>query len=512
MQELLRLSRGVVASLAAAGVRDLDVPSAHILDLPVKIVQFGTGAFLRGFAEYFVDEANRQGVFDGSIVAVSSTGSSRDVTLNEQDGLFTLTSQGMDNGVALRRHRIIASLSRAISASDHWDAVLALAHDPAIELVISNTTEIGITLDETDAFGANPPRTFPGKLTRFLYERARAFDFDAARGLIVLPCELIEDNGEELRGIVYQLAGRWHLDHRFRAWLTDAVEFCNTLVDRIVPGAPSRDEAERLEAILGYRDGLLTACETYALFAIEGDERVRRRLRIAEADSRIIVTPDIRPYRERKVRILNGAHTISVPLALLAGLDTVRDAVENGRVGAFMRRVVLDEIVPSLDVPDAETFARDVLERFDNPYIRHALIDITLHGTTKMRVRVVPSIVAYAERFGRAPSGLAFGFAAYLAFMRGELQMERRTAGLPVPADAEGERIRDAWRAVNVHSNPEMTAFAEKICGDQELWGADLAAVSGFSTLVADHLVRICRRGATAALGAFLSEPAVALS
>jgi tagaturonate reductase len=257
---------------------------------------------------------------------------------------------------------------------------------------------------------------------------------------------------------------------------------------------------------------MLTACEPYALFAIEGDEDVRRRIRIADADPRIIVTPDIRPYRERKVRILNGGHTISVPLALLAGLETVREAVENERVGGFMRRVMLDEIVPSIDVPDAETFARDVLERFANPYIRHALIDITLYGTTKMRVRIVPSILAFAERFGRAPSALAFGFAAYLAFMRGELHTERRASGLSVPEDGEGERIRRAWLEVDLHSDEAIATFVTAICGDEALWHADLSAVPGFAPLVAEHLIRILRSGATAALDSFLSEPANALS
>jgi tagaturonate reductase len=455
-------------------------------------------------------------VFDGSIVAVSSTGSSRDVMLNEQDGLFTLAIQGIDDGIARRRHRIVASLSRAISARDQWDAVLAVARDPDLELVFSNTTEVGITLDESDELDAHPPKSFPGKLTRFLFERATAFDYDVSRGVVVLPCELIEDNGDALRAIVHQLARRWNLDARFSAWLTEAVQFCNTLVDRIVPGAPPREEAQRCEELFGYRDGLLTACETYALFAIEGDERVRRRVRIADADSRIIVTPDIRPYRERKVRILNGAHTISVPLALLAGLATVREAVEHERVGAFMRRAVLEEIVPSIDVPDAEAFARDVLARFANPYIQHALIDITLYGTTKMRVRIVPSILAYGERFGRAPAALAFGFAAYLAFMRGELQGERRAAGLPVPEDGEGERIRTEWRIVDPRVDDDIVSFVERVCGDEALWNADLTVVPGFTSLVAEHLIRIVRGGgsgrAIAALDAFLSEPAITQS
>ena len=512
MHDRPRLSRDLVASPAFAGRRDVDLPPTAALDLPERVVQFGTGAFLRGFAEYFVDEANRAGTFDGSIVAVASTDSTRDVLLNEQDGLFTLAIQGIEDGVARRHHRIVASLSRAISARDAWDGVLALARDPNVELVISNTTEIGITLDETDRFDDAPPKSFPAKLTRFLFERARAFDFDASRGLIVLPCELIEDNGDTLRAVVQQHAARWRLDPRFASWLAAGVKFCNTLVDRIVPGAPVREEAERAQDLFGYRDGLLTTCETYALFAIEGDDDVRRRLRIADADSRIIVTPDIRPYRERKVRILNGGHTISVPLALLAGLATVREAVEHPRIGAFMRRAILDDIVPTLDVPDAEAFANDVLARFANPYIRHALIDITLYGTTKMRVRIVPSILAYGDRFNRPPAALAFGFAAYLAFMRGEVQSERRVAGLSVPEDRDGERIRDAWHGIDLHSADDLTAFVARLCGDRMLWGADLTAVPGFCALVAEHLVRIRRRGIVGALATLLSEPAIALS
>jgi tagaturonate reductase len=512
MHDRPRLSRDLVASPAFADRSAVELPPAEILDLPERVVQFGTGAFLRGFAEYFIDEANRAGKFDGLVVAVGSTGSSRDVLLNEQEGLFTLAIQGLQNGAARRRYRVVSSLSRALSARDAWDAVLALARDPNIELVISNTTEVGIVLDETDAFDDVPPGSFPAKLARFLFERARAFDFDVARGLVVLPCELIEDNGEALRTIVHHHARRWNLDARFTGWLDEAVRFCNTLVDRIVPGSPPRDEAERVEALVGYRDGLLTACETYALFAIEGDEQLRKRLRIADADASIIITSDIRPYRERKVRILNGGHTASVPLALLAGLSTVREAVEHPRVGAFVRRAIVDEIVPSLDVPDAEAFARDVLARFANPYIRHALIDITLHAATKMRVRVVPSIVAYTERYQRPPNALAFGFAAYLAFMRGEIQSERRAAGLTVPGDVEGERIREAWHTVDLHSADEITAFAERMCRDQSLWGIDLATVPGFTALVAEHLVRIRRSGAVAALDQFLTEPVTALT
>ncbi len=502
-----RLSRDLVASLALDRASGLELPPEETLGLPERVVQFGTGAFLRGFVEYFIDEANRQGTFDGSIVAVSSTGSTRDAVLNEQDGLFTLAIEGVEAGAPRQRYRIVGSLSRALSARDEWDHVLAVARDPNIEIIISNTTEVGIVLDERDRLDAQPPSSFPGKLTRFLLERARAFEYETSRGVVVIPCELIDDNGDKLREIVRALARRWKLEPAFTRWLDESVLFCNTLVDRIVPGAPVPEEAGRFSALFGYRDGLMTTCEPYALFAIQGDDALRTRIRFADADSRIIIASDIQPYRERKVRVLNGAHTISVPAALLAGLETVRDAVSDERIGRFMRRAMLDEIVPSLDVPDAESFAHEVLERFANPYIRHALIDITLYGTTKMRVRVVPSIVAYAARTGRAPAALAFGFAAYIAFMRGEVQTERRAAGLAVPDDPAGERVRDAWHAINLHSNDEIAGLAREICADRELWGTDLTAAAGFADAVADHLVRIRRRGIRAALEQHLTEP-----
>jgi tagaturonate reductase len=503
-----RLSRDLVASRAGVDGTAIDIAT---LDLPEKIVQFGTGAFLRGFAEFFVDEANRRQVFNGSIVAVSSTGSSRNAVLNEQDGLFTLAVQGMDGASPRRHYRVVSSLSRALSARDEWDAVLALARDPRIELIISNTTEVGIALDSADAFADSPPRSFPAKLTRFLAERAVAFGYCPTRGLVILPCELIERNGDTLRDLVRVLARRWALGERFDRWLEDGVTFCNTLVDRIVPGVVSPEEAERASGQLGYRDGLLTACETYALFAIEGDESLRYRIGFAgcdSCDSRIVIARDISPFRERKVRLLNGAHTIVVPVALLAGLETVSEACDNERVGRFLRRAMLDEIVPSLSVPGGETFARETLDRLANPFIRHSLIDITLHGTAKMRVRVVPSIVRYWARTGRVPSSLAFGFAAHIALLRGELQAERRALGLPVPDDSEGDRIRAAWCPVDLSSDAAIAELARVVCADGTLWGDELSAVDGFADAVAEHLVRIVRRGVECALDVSLTEPA----
>jgi tagaturonate reductase len=492
-----RLSRAIAALPAQA------------TGLPEKVIQFGTGAFLRGFVDYFVDEANRRGAFSGSIVAVSSTGTTRDARLNEQDGLYTLVIQGVDGAQAAERRTIVGSLSRAISARDRWNDVLAVARDPAIEIVVSNTTEVGIVLDESDSADAFPPRSFPGKLTRFLFERARAFDYDLDRGLVVLPCELIDDNGNVLRRIVDQLARRWRLGTRFEHWIDHSVQFCNTLVDRIVPGAVDAIAGARLEQELGYHDDLLIASESYALFAIQGDDALRARLGFPVGEPRIIVTPDIRPYRERKVRLLNGAHTAFVSVALLAGLETVRDAVTDERVGRLIRRLMFDEIVPSLGAAGDDAFAHEVLERFANPYIRHSLIDITLYATMKMRVRVVPSIVQYAARLGRAPATLAFAFAAYLGFMRGDVGRARAGAPPQAPDDSEGERIRSLWGQVDLAADESVSDFARTICGDRALWGAELADVPGFADAVGEHLLRILRQGVVAALDVHLTEIAL---
>ena len=498
---LPRLTRSLVLSPELQRTRDLVVPTKAMLELPEKAVQFGTGALLRGFVDYFIDAANRQGQFNGRIVAIGSTGSGRDGRVNEQDGLFTLVISGIEDGAAREERRVIASVSRAISAQDDWAAVLECARNPALEIIFSNTTEIGIVLDESDSPTLSPPRSFPGKLTAFLHARASAFDFDPERGLIVLPCELIEDNGSRLRGIVRTLAARWNLGAEFLAWLDGSVRFCNTLVDRIVPGTPSPERLAELEQTLGYRDELATACEIYRLFAIEGDEALAARLGFAKADPGIVVTESIAPYRLRKVRLLNGTHTITAPLALLAGCETVLDAMRHDLVSRFIRRVMLEEIVPALDVPSAASFARETLDRFANPSIRHALIDITLQATMKLRVRIVPSILASAEQTGRVPESLAFGFAAYLLFMRGDIQEQRRRAGLNVPADDGAQRLAAAWNA----AGSDHMVLVRTVCSDTTLWSTDLTTVPDLAESVSEHLVALERDGAGSALDTHLS-------
>ena len=512
MATLPTLNRALLRSPDFRDRAKVIAPTDAQLELPERAVQFGTGGFLRGFIDFFIDEANRRGEFHGRIVAIGSTGSGRDARINDQDGLYTLSSRGLVDGTLAVEHRIVGSVSRALSAQGEWGAALECARNPELRIVFSNTTEVGIALDESDTDPeAVPPRSFPAKLARFLFERARTFGYDVAKGVVIVPCELIEHNGDGLREIVLALATRWKLDARFARWIEQAVPFCNTLVDRIVPGAPPPDEARKLAETLGYEDAMLTTAEPYRLFAIEqprGVADIRERLGFTRADDGIIVTDDIAPYRLRKVRMLNGTHTTMVSLALLAGCATVRDALEHELVGQFIRRVLLDEIVVATEVPEGAEFAHEVLERFANPYIRHALIDITLQGTMKMRVRVIPSIVEYAERTGRVPASLAFGFAAFLSRMRESDANVPSSAGARIPADDHAAELRAYWRDGD-GSTAATTLVAERICGDVALWGVDLRAVPRFLDTVTEDLIRIQRDGVIAALEAHLSEVVV---
>lgn len=501
-EPLPRLDAALATGPELQSRKSLHAPTAGMLSLPERAVQFGTGGLLRGLVDAIIDDANRAGTFGGRVVAIGSTGSGRDRALNDQDGLFTLQVEGRDNGAAVRERRIIASLSRAISATDDWSEVLGCARNPSLEVVFSNTTEVGIVLDEQDAAHEPPsvPRSFPGKLTRFLHERAETFAYSHDKGVAVVPCELIERNGDVLRDIVLQLADRWSLGPRFHRWVSDSVVFCNTLVDRIVSGTPSPHDAQSIMRELQYRDDMLTVTEPYRLLAIEprGSADGRARLRFATGDHGAIVVDDVTPYRDRKVRLLNGGHTVIVSLALLAGCETVLDAMTHPHVGRFVRRVVLEELLPTVNVPGATTYAHEVLERFANPFLKHKLRDITLHCGMKMRVRVIPGVVSYMERTGRVPSGIALGFAAYLAYAR-----ERHEQ-----TDDVGAQIRERWRS----DGADVRSFVQSVCRDVGLWGVNLDAASGFVDAVTGHLTRVRRDGAVAAIvahtdAAHLSPP-----
>ena len=466
---------------------------------PVKILQFGTGRFLRAFADFFVQRANESGAFEGSIVAVQSTGRERAAALASQGGCYTLWTR--DAGGA--SYAVLDAISQAFSAQDHWEAVLAVARSPDLSLVFSNTTEIGLALDADDDLAGAPPRSYPSKLTAVLLERARHFDFDQARGLVVLPCELIAGNGDLLRSLVEEAARRHGAEPGFLPWLARSTVFCNTLVDRIVPGAPPESEWEAAEARLGYRDAMLITAEAYRLWAIEGNAAIRRRIGFADADPGITVTDDIAPYRLRKIRLLNGGHTLTVTLGLMAGNRTVLDNMSNPLTAPFIESLLRKEIGPILAVDPATVgpYIDEVLDRWRNPYLVHRLIDITLQSTSKMRHRVVPSIAAYYAQFGTVPHRIALGFAAYLCFMRGvrevdgEVQGRWHDAWYPI-RDDHAPHLRALW---NRHA--DATRLVPAVCRNTSLWGLDLAAFSGWTDTVTLLLELLMKRGAAAALG-----------
>ena len=487
---LPRLSRRVVGTGA----------DGHAL--PESIVQFGTGGFLRGFVDAFVDQANRRGSRGpGRVVVVGSTGSGRVADLNDQDGLYTLLMRGRAGGSVVDETRIIHSISRAISAADDWPEVLELARSPHIHTVVSNTTEVGIRHDPNDRPDLQPPASFPGKLTAFLAVRAEHFDYDVERGLAVLPCELIQDNGDRLRDIVETLAHEWKLGARFMAWLDRSVIFCNTLVDRIVPGIPDGEEASRLCERLGYDDRLLTVAEPYRLWAIQIPAgHSAEQLALRATDEGVIIVDDIRPYRERKVRILNGTHTAIVPAALLFEFATVAQAVGHAVFGRFVSRMVMDEIVPSLDVDHdmAASFARDVLERFANPFIRHELVDISLQQTAKMDVRVMPSICGYTARHGSIPPLLTFAFAAFIEY-------KLRTCGEGGLPHDDANGFWSEMAALDRRSG--IAAVISSVVGSPELWKEDLEVLPGFVSAVTRHVTDIRRDGIASALALHLAQP-----
>jgi tagaturonate reductase len=497
-----RLSKAFLANPRAAD-GPVALPDPAVFSLPEKVLQFGTGVLLRGLPDYFIDRANRQGRFNGRVVVVKSTDAGGVDAFGAQDNLFTHCIRGVEKGRPVEALVVNAAISRTLSARGDWPAVLECAHNPEMKIVLSNTTEIGIQLVEDNVFGA-PPVSFPGKLTAFLYERFKAFGGAPDSGMVIIPCELVTDNGRLLKEIVLEQARQHQLNPAFARWLTAHNTFCNSLVDRIVPGKPDAAETQRLADRLGYRDDLLTVSEVYRLWAIEGDARVEAVLSFAGADDGVVISPDITPYRERKLRLLNGTHTISVGLGYLCGLETVGDCMNHPDMGKFVARVALREIVPAVPVDEesATAFAGAVLDRFRNPYLVHPLLNITLQYTSKMKMRNVPMLLNYYRKYQAAPPHFALGFAAYLLFMRAVEAEDgkyfgRRDGQLYPITDQFAPYFHEKWGAFR---EEEVETFVAGILSDADLWGTDLSQLPDFGKVVAGHLLNLLRRSAVVTL------------
>lgn len=463
---------------------------------PEKVLQFGEGNFLRAFVDWQIDVMNEQTNFNGSVVAVQPRGQGKTEKLNQQDGLFTLFLQGIKEGEAVSEHRVISSISRGMDLFNHYEEYLQLARSKDLRFIISNTTEAGITFDATDTLADRPQKSFPAKLTAFLYERFLVFDGDAQKGVIVLPCELIEKNGELLQTFVLQYAELWQLGEPFTAWLTQANTFCNSMVDRIVPGYPV-DTAQELTQQLGYLDEYLVVAEQYHLWVIEGPPSLKEEFPAQKAGLNTIIVDDLTAYRTRKVRILNGAHTAMTPVSYLYGVDTVAETVTHEKLGAYIHALIYEEIIPSLDLPveELEGYAADVLDRFRNPFIQHYLLSISLNSIAKFKARNVPTLLAYYERKHTLPKRLVFAFAALFAFYRGQ----RGEEVIPLADDAQIIALFNAQWATYDGTFTAVQQVVETIL-QHEVWGVNLHEIPHLTTAVSKALFEIETMGMKAAL------------
>lgn len=481
---------------------DLVNVSSKILAYPEKVVQIGEGNFLRAFVDWMFHKMNKEGIFKGRVVIVQPIPEGRVKYLNEQDCLYTVLLRGMQDGEVVNKREIVTSVSRGLEAYSQWEEVLKLAENPEIEFVVSNTTEAGIAYSPSDKLDDNPPDSYPGKLTAFLYRRFQHFNGAMDKGMVIIPVELIDRNGDNLKRIVIQLAKDWNLPQDFIGWIDKANWFLNTLVDRIVTGYP-HNEASQIEEELGYRDNNLVAGEIFHLWVIEGDKRLKERLPFHKVGLDVKWVDDLTPYRTRKVRILNGAHTSSVAVSYLSGIDIVRDAVNDPQVGDFMRAAIFEDIIPTLDLEESELkeFANAVLERFNNPFIDHKWMDISLNSTSKFKTRVLPSLVEYNNRFGELPKRLTFAFAALITFYRG---LEIRDGKLVADRNGEEYFVNDDLRALEFfkelwtsyeNNTMDLRDLVKAVLSNVELWGSDLTELSGLADRVHDCLDSIVARG-----------------
>ncbi|MDO4270283.1 MAG: tagaturonate reductase [Eubacteriales bacterium] len=473
---------------------------------PERIMQFGEGNFLRAFVDYFFDCANERAGYNGKAVLVQPIAPGLAPQINAQQGLYTLYLRGSEKGEKVDQKRVISSVSRCLNPYEDFAAVLELAKSDALEIIVSNTTEAGIVHDTESAFDQIPPHSFPAKLTRVLYERWRA----EKPGVVILSCELIDNNGKELLGCVNQYIDDWKLEAAFRDWVNGQNTFCSTLVDRIVPGRiKDADEVARLEAENGYRDELIDVGECFGVWVIEGPAELEEKLPFAAAGLPVMVVPDVTPYKKRKVRILNGAHTGFVLGAYLAGFDIVRDCMHNGTVKGFMNKMLHEEVIPTLplDKKDLEDFAAAVEDRFNNPFVDHELMSISLNSTSKWKARNLPSLLEYVEKTGRLPACLTMSLAAYIAFYSSDVQ-ELTDAGLVCKRPKGDAYIcsDDRWALEFfwAHKDDSAADLVHAVLTNEQMWDRDLTQIAGLEAAVAAGLAKIRTDGAEAAFASCL--------
>jgi tagaturonate reductase len=460
---------------------------------PTRIIQFGEGNFLRAFVDWIVWNTNRKTDFDAGVVVVQPIEKGMVDVLNSQDGLYHVNLQGIDKGEAVDSIQMIDVINGGLNPYTHFDDYLALAENPDIRFVISNTTEAGIAFDSSCCLEDRPASSYPGKLTQLLYHRYRHFNGDISKGFIILPCELIFLNGKELKKCIYQYIDLWQLEPEFRTWFEQACGVYCTLVDRIVPGYP-KDTIAQIHERIGYEDKLVVKGEIFHLWVIEAPESVAEEFPAGKAGLNVLFVPSEAPYHERKVTLLNGPHTVLSPVGYLSGLDTVRECVEDPEIGKFVHKVMYEELMETLNLPKPElqAFADSVVERFVNPYVKHFVTSIMLNSFPKYKTRDLPGLKTYLERKGELPKGLVLGLAAIITYYKGGKRGDVEI----VPNDdaAIVALLKDLWASEDVRK------VAEGVLGAEFIWGEDLNLIPGLADLVAADLELIRNEGMRAAV------------
>jgi tagaturonate reductase len=459
---------------------------------PEKVLQFGEGNFMRAFVDWMIDRMNKAGEFNGSVVVVQPIAQGLGKMLNDQDGLYTLYLNEMNNGKPVSEHSVINCISRVLNPYGQWEEYLKVAENPELRFITSNTTEAGIAFNEEDKLDDAPQTSFPGKLTAFLYKRYKHFNGDKSKGFIIIPCELIDRNGEKLKEVVLKFAELWKLEEGFVQWLNEANTFCCSLVDRVVTGYPKDRMAEITEE-LGYEDNLVDDAEKFHFWVIEGPQWIKEEFPVQKIGLDVLFVDDMTPYRTRKVRILNGAHTTLVPVSYLYGIDTVRESVEHEVIGKFLEDAINEEIIPTLDLPkeELETFAAAVVNRFKNPFIKHYLMSISLNSMSKYETRVLPSLTEYLNRKGQLPKKLVFSLAALIKFYKGEREDEK----IAVSDNADIlDLYSKAWGAWD-GTDAGLNVVVKTVLGYKVNWKKDLNEIPGLTDAVTDYLVRIVNEG-----------------
>ncbi|MFT4203906.1 MAG: tagaturonate reductase [Chitinophagaceae bacterium] len=452
-------------------------PNNALFELPEKVLQFGTGVLLRGLPDYYIDKANRAKVFNGRIVVVKSTSSGNTDAFEEQDGLYTTCIQGIENGNIVKENIVNSSISRVVNATTQWQKILDTVTNDNIQIIVSNTTESGI-VDSDDDINDNPPSSFPCKLLAVLVRRFESCKGNTDNGFVILPTELISENGTKLKEIVFGLAHKNKLSDDCLEWIANANYFCNTLVDRIVPGSYKNEE-------LHYADKLMIMAEPYSLWAIETDnDIVKDRLCFAQIDKGIILTPSIEKFKEIKLRLLNGSHTSSCALAILSGFATVKDAMNNKCFFNFIKSLLLEEIgnailSETVTQKDIQDFTYKVLDRFSNPFLEHQWSSIAVNYTEKLKLRCIPILDKYYKKYGKIPQGLTSGFAAYILLL------------------ATNNNISDKWQPTiqkiwNSEPDPVIALLS-----NTEIWGTDLSQYKNLTGTIKDSIEQLSKINAT---------------